>query len=86
MGWLTAIALGAAYESEQARLRSPKDPDPPSMGDCVRAAKSCYPGVFAPRQLARGEAEAKAIRTEEEVERAALESHRNRKHGKPRSR
>ncbi len=79
MGILAAIALGAAYEAEQARLRDPPDPDPPSAGDYWRAAKSCYPGVFAPRQLARGIAEVEVIEQERRIERAALEAHRQAK-------
>lgn len=76
MGLFTAIAVGAAYEAQQARERAPVDPDPPSAGDYWRAAKSCYPGVFAPRGLARGVAEVEAMARECKIEEAALEAYR----------
>lgn len=76
MGLFTAIALGAAHEAEQARLRNPRDPDPPSAGDYWRAAKSCFPGIFAPLQLARGVAEVEAMERDRRIEEAALAAYR----------
>lgn len=76
MGLFTAIALGAAYEAEQVRSRKRPDPDPPSAGDYWRAAKSCYPGVFAPRELARGIAEVEAMERDRKIEEAALKAYR----------
>lgn len=83
MGWLTIIAAGAYLEHEEAQKRRTPEPEPLEAKDIWRAAQSCYPGVFAPRELHRGLAEVSRMEREASIEKAAYEAYQE---GKRRAR